>query len=177
FPNNLHQDTFLTAPIELTVENLLPRPKIKTPIGDGHHDLAPHDLALHMRVSIVLTSTIMMIATDRLVRRQLFKPYTVIMVQTGFVIVDKNTGGDVHRVDEHQAFLDTCLMQALLDLTGDVDKGHTSRCIEPQFLAIAFQPENRPNSLRLIFEIESLELYTATYRQWSRQWSTAYNHV
>lgn len=52
---NLHEYSLASTPIELTVENLLPRPKIQLALGNRHDHLAPHQLALDMGVAIVLS--------------------------------------------------------------------------------------------------------------------------
>jgi len=41
---------------------------------------------------------------------------------SGFVVVDKYRGGDVHGVDQDQAFFDPALLDALSNIGGDVYK-------------------------------------------------------
>jgi len=45
-PNNLHQYPLLPSSIELSVENLLPRPEVEFALRDGDHNFTPHHLAL-----------------------------------------------------------------------------------------------------------------------------------
>src|ERR1041385_3907895 len=54
FSNNFHQRAFAPAAIKLAVEYLFPRPEVEFAFGDGHDDLAPLDLPLHMRIRVVL---------------------------------------------------------------------------------------------------------------------------
>ena len=58
FANDLHQHALLPAAIEFAIEDLLPGAKIELPFGDGNHHLAPHHLALQMRVRVVLAGAI-----------------------------------------------------------------------------------------------------------------------
>jgi hypothetical protein len=60
-------------------------------------------------------------------------------MQAGFVVVDKDRRGDVHRIDQYQALLHAALPQALPDVGGDVDEGAAGGDVKPRFLAIAFQ--------------------------------------
>ena len=56
--NHFHQHSLGPATIKLTIENLFPRTEIEIPIGNGHNNLAPHDLAFHMGICIVFAGTI-----------------------------------------------------------------------------------------------------------------------
>ena len=49
-PDDLHYDPLVAAPVELAVEDLLPRSEIELPVRDRDDDLAPHDLPLVVRV-------------------------------------------------------------------------------------------------------------------------------
>ena len=73
-----------------------------------------------MRVGIVFAGVVVLVLRQRLVRRQLLQPLLVILVQAPLVVVDEHRRGDVHRVHQHQAFLDAALGQAVLDLRRDV---------------------------------------------------------
>lgn len=41
-------------------------------------------------------------------------------------------------IHEHEAILDTALVDALLDIGGDVDEGASGGDLEPEFFAVAF---------------------------------------
>ena len=92
FPNNLDQYPLPAPPIKLAVEYLLPRAEIQAPIRDRHHDLAAHDLSLHMRIGIIFAGAVVTVFADWFVRGQFFQPVVVILVQAALNIVDqKNT--------------------------------------------------------------------------------------
>ena len=60
-PDDLDQHPLGSAPVELAVEDLLPRAEIQLPFGDRHHDLAAHDLALVVGVGVILAGAVMVI--------------------------------------------------------------------------------------------------------------------
>jgi hypothetical protein len=62
---------------------------------------------------------------------QLLQPDIIVMMKSGFVIVNKNGCRDVHGVNEHKALFDPAFLQARLNLRGDVDKCPTSRDLKP----------------------------------------------
>jgi hypothetical protein len=122
FADDLYQDSLLTSTVEFTVKNLLPSAKIQLPLSDGNDRLATHDLPLDMGIGIVLTGVIVTVLFYRLVGRQFLKPNFKIMVQSMLIIVNENRRGDVHGIDKAQTFLDTTLLNSLLDLRGEVQK-------------------------------------------------------
>src|SRR5580692_12124610 len=69
-------------------------------------------------------------------RREPFEPRVVIGVQPPLVVVDEHRCGDVHGVDEREAFSNATLLQGGLDLRGDVEKRPAPWRLEPKFLAI-----------------------------------------
>jgi hypothetical protein len=97
----------LQAAVELPVKDLLPPPKVELPFGDGHDDLAAHDLPLQVGVGVVLAGAVVLVALRRRVERgQLLQPLLVVLVQARLVVVDEHARRDVHRV--HQTSLRTC---------------------------------------------------------------------
>ena len=94
-----------------------------------------------MGIGIVFTGVVVTVATDRLVRRQFFQPLGVIVMQTTLVVVNKDTGGDVHGINQHQALAHATLTQALIHLFGDADKGHAGGRIKPQFFTVTFHAD------------------------------------
>ena len=66
--DDFDQNALPATAVELPVKDLFPRAKIQPAIGDGHHHLAAHDLALQMRIAVVFARAVMALATDRLVR-------------------------------------------------------------------------------------------------------------
>ena len=97
-PNHLHQHSLASPPVELPVEDLLPRPKVQLTIGHCHHDLAAHDLPLDVHIGIVFPRIVMPVLACRLMRRDLFQPGIMVMLQPGLVIVDEHPRRDVHGV-------------------------------------------------------------------------------
>ncbi len=69
FPNDLHQHPLPSPPIELPVEDLLPRPEVQPPFGHGDYDFSSHDLPLDMRVGVVFPGVVVAVLAGRVVRR------------------------------------------------------------------------------------------------------------
>ena len=61
FADDLDQDALPAPAVELGVEDLLPRTEVQLTVRNGKNHFAPHDLALHMRIGIILTGIIMTI--------------------------------------------------------------------------------------------------------------------
>ena len=79
-PNDLDQHPLPPPTVKLAVKDPFPRAKVQPAVGHRDHNLAPHDLPLHMGVCIVLAGAIVPILVDRRVRRQLFEPHLVIVM-------------------------------------------------------------------------------------------------
>src|SRR5258705_1622644 len=136
FPDDLDQHALLAAAVELAVEDLLPRAEVELAAGDRHDRLAPHDLALVVRVGVVLARPVVMVALRAgIERRQLLEPALVVLVEAGLVVVDEHTGRDVHRVHQAEPFLDAAPANGLFHLGGDVHELHPRRDFERQRLA------------------------------------------
>jgi hypothetical protein len=58
FADNFNQHPFPAASIKFTIKYLFPGAEIKFAVGDGHHHLASHDLALHVCVGIVFADVV-----------------------------------------------------------------------------------------------------------------------
>ena len=136
--NNLHERAFASSAVELTIKNLFPGAKIKCAVRDRDHHLAPHYLALHMRVRIVLSRTVMLILRGGSMRREPFKPNLVIVQQSVFRIIDENGSSDVHRVDQAKAFLHTALADQLLYTVSDINESPAIGDFEPKMFRQAF---------------------------------------
>src|SRR5262249_47558919 len=61
-PDRLDQAALGPAPIELAVEDLLPRAEIELALGDRHHHFAAHDLSLVVGVGVILARPIVLVA-------------------------------------------------------------------------------------------------------------------
>jgi hypothetical protein len=103
FTNDLDQHPLPSPAVKLPVEDALPRAEVETAVGHRDHHLAAHHLALQMRVGIVLARPIVPILVDRCMRRQLFEPDLVVMVQATLVVVDEYAGSNVLRIYKGQS--------------------------------------------------------------------------
>jgi hypothetical protein len=71
-------------------------------------------------------------------RGKLFKPFLVILMKPGFVVIDEHGGGDMHCVYERDSFSNSALFKTLNYLLSDVDKSPSSRKMKPKFFTIGF---------------------------------------
>src|SRR5215813_1960381 len=67
-PNHFHQDAFSPAAVKLAVENLFPWTKVQACARNRHHHFPTHHLSLDVGISVVLTSEIVPVVTERFVR-------------------------------------------------------------------------------------------------------------
>ena len=97
FADYFNEYSFFSPAIELTIKDLFPGAEIKSSVSDGNNHFTSHDLSFEMRIGIIFIA-IVTILMHRLMRRQLFQPDLIIVMQPGFVIVDKYGGSDVHGI-------------------------------------------------------------------------------
>src|ERR1035438_2065493 len=135
FSDDLDQRAFLAPAVKLAVEDLLPWSEVELAAGDGDYHFASHHLPLHVRVCIVFAGAVVPVLRGRLVGREPFEPFLVIRVQARFIVVDENGRRDVHRVDQHQTFLDTAFPEAVFHLPRDVEERSPAGDLKPKFLA------------------------------------------
>ena len=64
FPDDFDQDPFSPPPVELPVENLLPRTEIEFSIGHGHHNLSSHDQPFQVGIAILFTHIVTILSDD-----------------------------------------------------------------------------------------------------------------
>lgn len=138
FTNNFHENAFSSQSVEFSVKDLLPRTEIQLSFCHGDDDLPTHDGTFEMGVGIVLTGSIVQIKGMRLFRCQVFEPLFEVSMQTAFIVINENAGGDVHRIDEAKPFRNFAFDEAFFHLAGDVAKHATAGYVEPKFLAIRF---------------------------------------
>src|SRR5262249_34886768 len=99
FPEDFDQHPFRPTAVELAVEDLLPRPAVEPALGDGHDDLASHDLPLQVGVGVVLARAVVEVDVGGGVEGcQPLEPALVVLVQAGLVVVDEDRGRDVHGI-------------------------------------------------------------------------------
>jgi hypothetical protein len=78
------------------------------------------------------------VLAHRFVGRQFFQPALEILVQPGFIVIDKDGGSYVHRIYQYQSFLDATFRQAGFYLAGDIDETPACWDMEPQLFSITF---------------------------------------
>src|SRR5687767_5134142 len=71
-------------------------------------------------------------------RRQLFQPDLIIVMEPPLVVVNENRRRDVHGVDQAQAFAHAALADQLLNLRRDVDEPAPAGHFEPEMLSERF---------------------------------------
>jgi hypothetical protein len=126
-----------------------------------------------MRVGVIFKA-VMPVLGVRFFGGDFFEPLFEVLMQTGFVVVDKYACCDVHRVAEQQSFADAAFFQAIYYHWRDVEIGSACRNIERQFFSIGFHIYGLFNLdarkgkrfffsiLHLLFEIPQLQ------KHWSR---------
>ena len=137
--NYFDEHSLAPSAIEFAVENLFPRPEVHFAFGDRDDDFAAHDLTLEVGVSIVFASAIVAISNGRLMRRKFFQPDLVIGMESRFIILNNQRGGDVHGVDETKAFGYSALVNEFFDFRRDVDEPAPIRYLEPKMFSERFQ--------------------------------------
>ena len=60
-------------------------------------------------------------------------------MKSGFIVINKDRGGDVHGIDETKAFGHAAPVNELLDLRRDVDEAAPGRHFEPKMFRERFQ--------------------------------------
>ena len=129
--DDFYEHPFLPSPVKLAVENLLPGTEIEFPFGHGHDDLPTHNLPLQVSIPVVFPCAVVAIIGNRLVRGKFLQPLLVILMQAGLVVINEDGSGDVHGIHEHETFADLALLQASLNLRGNVDEGPSLRNMKP----------------------------------------------
>ena len=64
-------------------------------------------------------------------------------MESPFIVIDEDRGGDVHRIDKRETLLNTTFMETAIDVLGDVDKTHAFGGLKPKFFAEAFHDLKR----------------------------------
>src|ERR1700686_739320 len=116
-----YQNPVVAVPVKLGVENLLPGSEVELPVGDWDNDLMMNKQRLEVRVSIFFASLMMLIILAK--RSQRFEPLVNVFDQSAFVVVDVDSGSNVHGGDEDHAVSNPRLLERGLDLRGQVDIG------------------------------------------------------
>jgi hypothetical protein len=76
------------------------------------------------------------VLTVGLLWRKLFEPCLEVGVESGFVVIDKNTGRYVHGVHQAEAFSDTGFLHSVRHIGRDVGQLPAPVRLEPKFLSV-----------------------------------------
>src|SRR5688500_10910726 len=130
---DLYQHPLRPVSVKLAVEDLFPRPEIELALRDCNHDFPSHDLPFQMGVGVVFAGAVVMVEVRiRVEGGELLQPFYEIVMKAALVVVDKDGGGNVHGVNEDDAFLDAAFSDASLDIAGDVYEIHLLRDVVGQ---------------------------------------------
>ena len=91
-----------------------------------------------MGVGIVFRFIVMGIAGVWDFGCQTLKPVFKISAKPRFIIVDKDAGSRVHRIDETEPLADGALLKTGLNLRGDIENPPAAGNFEPEFMAETF---------------------------------------
>src|SRR5450432_1527089 len=136
--DNLYHRAFSAAAVEFAVEDLFPRAEIEFAFGDGDDHFAAHDLALEVGIGVVFAGAIVPVGAGRRVRRQLFQPDLVVVMEPALVVVDEHGRGDVHGVNQTKAFAHAALTNEFLNLRRDVDEPAPAGNFKPEIFGERF---------------------------------------
>lgn len=89
FADNLDKQPFSTVAVKLVIKNVLPGPKVQMAVGDCDDHLPAHHLTLQVCVGVVF-GTVMSILIVWLFWGQFLQPNLIVVMQAGFVVVDKH---------------------------------------------------------------------------------------
>ena len=125
--------------IELAIKDLFPRAKIKSALRDGYHHFPAHDLTFQVSIGIVFTGAVVVVVVRIGIKgRELLEPDTKVVMQAAFIVVDKNAAGNVHAVDQRQAFFNPAGLKSILHLWSNVHEAHLGGQIQREVVGIGF---------------------------------------
>ena len=134
FTDDLHENPLAPTSVELTVKYLFPRTEVECASRDRHNNFAAHHLSLEVGVSIVFACVVMPIAS--FVRCKSLQKVIIVLYEARLIIIDIDTGCDVHRIHQDEAFPYPALLDDCFDLGRDIDVGSSRLCLEPEFFAV-----------------------------------------
>ena len=102
-----------------------------------------------MGVAVVFKAIMPVLAVG-LFRRQFFQPDLIVMVEAAFIVVNKDTGGDIHGVDQAQPLFDTAFPQGH-GAVGALAEGRFSELTLPDEVLYAFSRTGGGRKLTAIF--------------------------
>src|SRR5437016_6325112 len=103
FSHDFNDDSFIALAVEFGIENLLPGAEIEFSVGDRDDDLVMNDQRFEVSVSIVFAGLVMLVILPEGSER--FQPLVDVFDQAAFIVVDVDSGSDVHgRNEDHAVF-------------------------------------------------------------------------
>src|ERR1022692_605647 len=108
FSHDFNENSFVALAVELGVENLLPGTKVEFPAGDRDNDFMVNDQRFQVRVSVVFAGLVMLIVLAE--RSQRFQPLVDVLDKTALVVVDINSGSDMHGGDQDHSVFNSRLL-------------------------------------------------------------------
>ncbi len=108
--------------------------------GNGNHHFPAHNLAFHVGIRIVLAH-IVPVGRDWLMGSKLFEPGIKILMQPPFIIIDKNTCGNMHGIYQTEPFLHPRFPNEVGHLRRYVDKLSLLSGLKPEFLSEGFHTD------------------------------------
>src|SRR5258708_5795783 len=136
FSHDFNDDSFVALAVEFGIENLLPWAEIEFPAGDRDDDFVMDDQRFEMSVSVVFASLVMLVILPEGSER--FQPLVDVFDQAAFIVVDVDSGSDVHGGDQDHAVFDSGLFQGALDLRRQVNVGALRFRVQGQILGVEF---------------------------------------
>src|SRR5258708_16566956 len=101
FSHDFNDDSLVALAVELGVENLLPGAEIEFSVGDRDDDLVMNDQRFEVSVSIVFAGLMMLVILPEGSER--FQPLVDVFDEAAFIVVDVDSGSDVHGGDQDHA--------------------------------------------------------------------------
>src|SRR6266478_7646946 len=136
FSHDFNDDSFIALAVEFGIENLLPGAEIEFSVGDRDDDLVMNDQRFEVSVSIVFAGLVMLVILPEGSER--FQPLVDVFDQAAFIVVDVDSGSDVHGGDQDHTVFDSRLLESSLDLRGQVNVRSLRLRVQGQVLGVEF---------------------------------------
>jgi hypothetical protein len=136
FSHDFNDDSFVALAVEFGVENLLPWAEVEFPVGDWNDDFVVNDQRFQVRVSVVFAGLVMLVVLPE--RRERFQPLVDVFDEPALVVIDVNSGRDVHGGDQDHSVSDSRLFKGALDLRRQVDVGAFCFRVQGHVLGVEF---------------------------------------
>lgn len=137
--HHLDDDALVALAVEFGVENALPRAQIEFACGDGHDHLMMYQQGLQVRVAVVLAGLVVTVVLAE--GRQRLQPLVDVVDQARLVVVDVNSGSDVHGRHERHAFSHAALLHRRLHLRRDMNVGAMFPGVKGQVFRVNFHAD------------------------------------